>query len=74
MGMLDPVKEVTAAKLRIDYGLSTGEQEAAEITGTEYEENISQLQAEHLHWDNAGISYPYHSSVKEGGENNNAEA
>lgn len=73
MGMLDPVKEVTAAKLRIDYGLSTGEQEAAEITGTEYEENISQLQAEHTHWDNAGLNYPYASSMKEGGEENAQE-
>lgn len=73
MGMLDPVKEVTAAKLRVDYGLSTGEQEAAEITGTEYEENISQLQAEHIHWDNAGLNYPYASSMKEGGEENAQE-
>ena len=71
MGMLDPVKEVQAAKLRVDYGFSTGEQESAEITGTEYEENISQLQAEHKHWQGNGLNYPLHQNVKteEGGEN-----
>lgn len=71
MGMLDPVKEVQAAKLRVDYGFSTGEQESAEITGTEYEENIAQLQAEHKHWQGNGLNYPLHQNVKteEGGEN-----
>ena len=70
MGMLDPVKEVQAAKLRVDYGFSTGEQESAEITGTEYEENIAQLQAEHKHWQSSGLNYPLHLNVKteEGGE------
>ena len=71
MGMLDPVKEVQAAKLRVDYGFSTGEQESAEITGTEYEENIAQLQAEHKHWQGNGLNYPLHQNVKteEGGDN-----
>lgn len=71
MGMLDPVKEVEAAKLRVDYGFSTGEQESAEITGTEYGENIAQLEAERLHWKNSGMGYPSCAKVKlEGGESN----
>lgn len=45
-GMLDPVKEVQAASMRIAEGLSTGQREAAELTGTDYETNIQQLAAE----------------------------
>lgn len=45
-GMLDPVKEVTAAVTRIENGLSTSQREAAEQTGTEYESNVRQLAAE----------------------------
>ena len=32
-----------------------------------------ELQAEHIHWDNAGLNYPYASSMKEGGEENAQE-
>jgi lambda family phage portal protein len=39
-GQLDPVKEVNAAVTRIDNGLSTGEKEAAELTGTDYSLNL----------------------------------
>ena len=42
MGQLDPVKEATGAALRIQYGLSTGEKEAAETTGTDFDSNIQQ--------------------------------
>lgn len=40
MGMLDPVKDAEGAYRRIAYGLSTGEREAAETTGTDYLANI----------------------------------
>lgn len=40
---LDPVKEMQAAKLRIEEGLSTKQKEAAELTGTDYEHNREQL-------------------------------
>jgi lambda family phage portal protein len=42
-GQLDPVKEVNAAILRMEHGLSTGQREAAELTGSEYESNVRQL-------------------------------
>lgn len=42
MGQLDPVKEATGAALRIQHGLSTGEKEAAETTGTDFDSNIQQ--------------------------------
>jgi|GEM_PF-3785896 len=41
MGVLDPVKEAQGAILRIQAGLSTGEREAAEMTGTDFDENIA---------------------------------
>ncbi|WP_295163407.1 phage portal protein [Selenomonas sp. F0473] len=43
MSILDPVKDVTGSNLRVAYGLSTREREAAEMTGSDYEENIEQL-------------------------------
>jgi lambda family phage portal protein len=39
-GQLDPVKEVNAAVTRMENGLSTGEKEAAELTGTDYSLNL----------------------------------
>ena len=44
--LLDPVKEIQAAVLKINSGLSTYSKEAAEICGTDYEENIRQLSLE----------------------------
>lgn len=38
-GQVDPLKEVEAAKTRIDEGLSTRERETAELTGGDWEEN-----------------------------------
>lgn len=43
MSILDPVKDVTGSHLRTMYGLSTLEREAAEMTGSDYEENLEQL-------------------------------
>lgn len=43
MSILDPVKDVTGSALRVTYGLSTREREAAEMTGTDLEENLEQL-------------------------------
>lgn len=42
-GQLDPVKEATGAKLRIENGLSTRERESIEINGSDFNENVSQL-------------------------------
>ena len=43
IGQLDPVKEVQGAQLRIALGLSTHEKEAAEMTGTDFAENVEKL-------------------------------
>lgn len=58
MGMLDPVKEVNGAALRVKYGFSTGEREAAELTGTDYDTNIDQIAQEQAVWQQRGLSVP----------------
>lgn len=45
-GFVDPVKEVQAAALRINLGLSTLEAEANELAGADYRENMMQIQRE----------------------------
>lgn len=45
-GMLDPTKELQAAQMAIDYGLSTHEQEAIKLNGSEYTANIDKLSVE----------------------------
>ncbi len=46
MSILDPVRDINGSALRVMYGLSTREREAAEMTGTDLEENLDQLQYE----------------------------
>ena len=41
-GQIDPLREVTAATRRIEAGISTGEREAAEMTGTDFNANHRQ--------------------------------
>lgn len=43
MSILDPVKDMKGSALRVKNGSSTREREAAEMTGTDLEENIAQL-------------------------------
>ncbi|WMJ88873.1 phage portal protein [Anaerocolumna sp. MB42-C2] len=45
-GMIDPVREINAAKARVDLCVSTREREAMELTGTDYKKNIAQLEKE----------------------------
>ncbi|MBR0075129.1 MAG: phage portal protein [Synergistaceae bacterium] len=47
-GQLDPVKEVTAAKLRVENGFSTRQKETAELTGGDFELNHRQRIKEEL--------------------------
>jgi lambda family phage portal protein len=42
MGQIDPLKEVTAAKIRVDEGFSTRARETAELTGGDFERNHKQ--------------------------------
>ena len=45
-GFVDPVKEAQAAAMRVALGLSTLEEEAAELTGSDWAENIAQIKRE----------------------------
>lgn len=45
-GQLDPVKEVNASILAIDNGLSTHENEATRLNGSEYTRNVAKLKSE----------------------------
>lgn len=45
-GFVDPIKEVQAAALRVALGLSTMEDEAAELSGADYAENLAQIARE----------------------------
>lgn len=45
-GQLDPLKEVNAAKVRVEQGFSTRSREAAGLTGSDYESNVRQLAEE----------------------------
>lgn len=55
MSILDPVKDVTGAALRVKYGLTTREREAAEMTGSDLEENLEQIAYEQDLIKNLGI-------------------
>lgn len=45
-GFVDPVKEIQAAALRVSIGVSTLEDEAAELTGSDLAENLEQIRRE----------------------------
>lgn len=45
-GMVDPVKEVNAAKIRVEQGFSTREEETMGLTGGNYIKNVKQLKNE----------------------------
>lgn len=72
MGLLDPVKEITAAAMKRKYGFSTGEREAAEISGTDYDDNIAQLASEAVTWQSHGMDVPQvdNTGGDKGGEKN----
>lgn len=45
-GFVDPTKEAQAAAMRVALGLSTMEDEAAELTGADYADNLAQISRE----------------------------
>jgi lambda family phage portal protein len=45
-GFVDPVKEVQSSAMKVALGLSTLEDEAAELTGSDYRDNIEQVKRE----------------------------
>lgn len=64
-GMLDPVKEVSAAEKRINIGISTRQRETIEMTGGDFESNVSQLARENDLMKKAGLSTNATSSGSE---------
>lgn len=61
-GQLDPVKEAEGAGLRVQNGFSTREKESIEINGTDFDENIAQLELENQKMQEA---FAYLASEKE---------
>lgn len=55
-GMVDPVKEVTAAEKRIAIGVSTRQRETTEMMGGDFESNVAQLARENEMMKAAGLS------------------
>ena len=55
MSILDPIKDVNGAALRVKYGLTTREREAAEMTGSDLEENLEQIAYEQALIKNLGL-------------------
>lgn len=57
MSILDPVRDVNGSALRVTYGLSTRTREAAEMTGTDYEENIESIAYEKQREKELGLQF-----------------
>ena len=55
-GMVDPVKEVSAAEKRIEIGISTRQRETTELLGGDFESNVAQLARENQIMKAAGLS------------------
>ena len=77
MSILDPVKDIKGSALRVQFGLSTREREAAEMTGTDFEENLDQLAWEQKLITSKGLALGAPEVLtdkkeenEEGGENN----
>ena len=56
MSILDPVKDINGSTLRIQCGLSTHEREAAEMTGSDFYENLETIRIEQQRAEEAGVA------------------
>lgn len=70
-GILDPVKEVTAAQKRVENGFSTRQSETMEMTGSDFYANVEQLKQEEkelreVKQDAAGSQQPAASTGADG--------
>lgn len=70
-GMVDPVKEVSAAEKRIAIGLSTRQKETVEMNGGDFEDNVLQLAHEAEMMKAAGLTQATQQNVEK--ENNDDE-
>ena len=68
-GQLDPVKEVEAAALKVQYGFSTRQAQTAELTGSDFDRNIREISKEEamMKLYDVPVIYPSPSAPK-GGE------
>ena len=75
MSILDPVRDINGAALRIQYGLSTPEREAAEITGSDFYENLEAIRIAKTKVQEAGVQLGTNAVLltEEGGEENGEE-
>jgi lambda family phage portal protein len=62
MGQIDPLKEVNAAKIRVEEGFSTRARETAELTGGDFERNHNQRVREERLRKQAGLTSNNQSS------------
>lgn len=74
MSILDPVKDAKGSALRIQYGLSTPEREAAEMTGSDFYENLDSIRIAKTRAGEAGVAIGSEAVLttetdEEGGEN-----
>lgn len=67
-GQVDPVKEVTAAQMRVQNGFSTREKETQELTGGDYDLNVLQIKKENELLNQAGTTQSSNVVIQEGGE------
>lgn len=75
-GQLDPTKEVQAAVMAIENGLSTGEAEATKLNGSDFRTNVDKLaiENEQLRRANGGnITAPAPNTPPDEGENEDQE-
>lgn len=72
-GYAGPGKEVTGAALRRKYGFSSGEREAAELTGSDYDDNIDQIALENATWEKHGLSVPVADNTGKDAEGGDAK-
>lgn len=54
-GQLDPIKEATAAKIRVEQGFSTRERETVEMNGGDFVGNVTQAEMENKKMIQAGL-------------------
>ena len=81
MSILDPIKDVNGAALRIQYGLSTPEREAAEMTGSDFYENLEAIRIAKSKVKDSGValgvptvlSTDMEESTEEGGDEDDEE-
>lgn len=72
-GMIDPVKEASAAEKRINIGISTRQRETIEMTGGDFDSNVAQLARENQLMKAAGLLPSGKENIAEQEKDGNGE-